>query len=136
MKWSNEHKIMMARWLQSKGLVLLQVIGFSALAKILHEFSYHFSPIRDWFLAGCGESGVFLKQAEPAPDIAEGRETRIAQITAKETDLLIRKSRNQESKIRIGFLTGLSELTGLRRVLPDVQFFRTCTGVEGIGLFR
>jgi hypothetical protein len=63
---------MMAGGLQSKRLVPLQVIGFSALAKILHEFSYHFSPIRDWFLAGCEENGVYLKQAEPAPNMKMG----------------------------------------------------------------
>jgi hypothetical protein len=44
--------------LQCDGGVPLQVVDFSPVITLLHEFSGHFSARRVWFLAGYVKNGV------------------------------------------------------------------------------
>jgi hypothetical protein len=48
--------------LQYEGKVPLQVVDFSPVITILHEFSGHFSAIHGWFLAGYVKNGVYLNR--------------------------------------------------------------------------
>jgi hypothetical protein len=66
MNGSNEDKTMMVRRLQTEKDVLMQAVDFSPLTGGFHVISPHFSATRIWFLAGCEQNRVYLKQAEPA----------------------------------------------------------------------
>jgi hypothetical protein len=54
---------MMASKLQPETIVSVQVADFSQVTTVFHVFSYHFSAISNWFLAGCGIITVYLNRA-------------------------------------------------------------------------